>query len=103
MYVICFLGGSVMHYFSNRSGIRGNVGCETMHSSWDCGIEAVDSGVHHCLCGFHNVGTRDVVGVYPDGEEVSVRCRERCRYGGWHLESGYIVMNSNDILVGRGV
>ena len=97
MQVICFLGGSIVHYFSNASGIYGNVGCETMHSGWDCGIELMDSGVYHCVCGFHGVTSRDVAGFHMDGEEVIIRCRGKCPGGGWHLESGYIMSGVSSV------
>lgn len=91
MQVICFASGSVVHYFVNSSGISGNVGSETMHNSWDCGIDVMDCGVFHCACGFHCVPKEVVEGFYVDGEFVIVRCRGKCHCGGWHLESGCVV------------
>lgn len=56
----------------------------------------LDYNIKHCNCNKHCIDKKKAIGHDFKFKEVLVEFTEKCLEGGWHLESGIILVNQND-------
>ena len=64
------------------------------HEVHHCGgnHKGINYKIEHCSCGKHRINKVEAVGHDFKGRDVKIGFSEECIDGGWHIESGQVVI-----------
>jgi hypothetical protein len=62
------------------------------HEVHHCGgkHKGLNYTIKHCSCKKHSIDKQEATGHDFENKEVKVKFSEKCKEGGWHIESGVI-------------
>jgi len=77
----------LFHHIHHENGEHKVHHCGGDHREID---PRLDYTIEHCPCGKHSIDKEMAIGHGVDSIELTIKFKEKCPRGGWHLESGIL-------------